>query len=450
MSTSLKIIIIGAGTMGSHISDLLQQEKHRVVVVDRSAENLKKLADTLDVQTLQGHGADPYILRKAGVSEAELVLAITNIDEVNLLAAFTAKQLGAKKCVARARSSWCVDTRRINLRSALGIDRILNPEHLTALEIVRYLDNPDALALARFAFGKVQLITFTLDEKSKFAGRALRDCKLPRKVLVAVKAKGNEVMIPNGETVLEAGDKLTIMGVAEDLPEAQRLFHAPSPRVQNVVIAGGGVTGLFLAETLEKRSFHVRIIEADRDRCEQISESLERTEVIYGDATNINFMKEERISTADVFIGVTGDDENNLMSCLLAKELGVDKTVVKLARPDYASLVQKFGVSLALSPRHVMAERILTLISRGRIQALTLLEDGRVEVIEFTAEHGSPMVGKPLSSLTLPEGTLISTIVHLGETIIPRGDDQIEPGDTVIAVGLREAMDQLEASFSRK
>lgn len=449
MTVSLKIIIIGAGTMGSHISELLQAEKHRVVVVDRSAANLKKIADSLDVQTLQGHGADPYILRKAGVSEAELVLAITNIDEVNLLAAFTAKQLGAKKCVARARSAWCVDTRRINLRSALGIDRILNPEHLTALEIVRYLDNPDALALARFAFGKVQLTTFTLDEKSKFAGKALRDCKLPPKVLVTVKSRGNEVVIPNGDTVFEPGDKLTIMGVAEDLPEAQRLFHAPSQRVQNIVIAGGGVTGLFLAETLEKRSFRVRILETSRERCDEISESLERTEVIHGDATNINFLKEERIATADVFVGVTGDDENNLMSCLLAKELGVGKTVVKLARPDYASLVQQFGVSLALSPRHVMAERILTLISRGRIQALTLLEDGRVEVIEFTAEHGSPMVGKPLSTLALPKGTLISTIVRLGEPIIPRGSHQIEPGDTVVAVGLREKMDQLEASFRR-
>lgn len=449
MASSLKIIIIGAGTMGSHISELLMMDKHQVVVVDRSAENLKRISDSLDVQTLQGHGADPYVLRKAGVSEAELVLAITNVDEVNLLAAFTAKQLGAQKCVARARSAWCVDTRRINLKNALSIDRILNPEHLTALEIVRYLDNPDALALARFAFGKVQLVTFTLDEKSKFAGRALRDCKLPSRVLVAVKSRGNEVMIPNGDSILQAGDKLTIMGVAEDLPEAQRLFHMPTQRVQNIVIAGGGVTGQFLAETLEKRSFHVRVIESSLERCRQISETLERAEVVHGDATNINFMKEERITTADVFVGTTGDDESNLMSCLLAKELGVDKTVVKLSRPDYASLVQKFGVSLALSPRHVMAERILTLISRGKIQALTLLEDGKVEVLELTAEHGSSMVGKPLSSLSLPKGTLISTIVHLGETIIPRGNHQIEPGDTVIAVGLREGMEQLEASFRR-
>lgn len=449
MVSSLKIIIIGVGTMGSHISELLQAEKHQVVVVDRSSENLKRISDSLDVQTLQGHGADPYILRKAGVADAELVLAITNIDEVNLLAAFTAKQLGAKKCVARARSPWCVDTRRINLRSALGIDRILNPEHLTALEIVRYLDDPDALALARFAFGKVQLVSFTLDERSKFAGRALKDCRLPPDVLVVARSRGNEVLIPKGDTVLQAGDKLTLMGVAEALPEAQRLFHTPTQRIRNIVIAGGGVTGLFLAETLEKQNFQVRLIERDRERCRVVSESLTHAEVIHGDATNINFMKEERIPTADVFVGVTGDDENNLMSCLLARELGVDKTVVKLSRPDYASLVQKFGVSLALSPRHVMAERILTLISRGRIQALTLLEDGRVEVIEFTAEHGSPIVGRPLSELSLPRGTLISTIVHLGETIIPRGSDRIEPGDTVIAVGLRESMDQLAASFRR-
>lgn len=444
MAKSLKTIVIGSGTMGRHISELLEAEKHDVVVVDRNEAQLDKIRESMDVQTIVGDGADPSTLIKAGAKDAELVLALTNADEVNLLAAFTARKLGAAHCVARARSPWYSDTGRFNLRAELGIDLVMNPEHLTALEIIRYLDNPDALQLARFAYGRVQLLTLVLDAESPFAGKALKDCKLPENILIVVRTRGNEVAIPKGDTTLEAGDKVTIMGMAEALPESQHLFHAATDKVRDITIAGGGVMGSFLAETLERRGFSVTIIEVDRARCQTISERLTRAQVIFGDATEKGFMKEERISNTDVFVAVTGDDENNLMSCLLAKELGVEQTVVKLARPDYASLVQQFGIDVALSPRNVMAERILTLVSRGRIRAMTLLENGQVEVIETVAEHGSPMVGTPLSDLAIPEGALISTIVRLGKTIVPRGTDAIEPGDIVILVGFKDAIDQLE------
>ena len=202
---------------------------------------------------------------------------------------------------------------------------------------------------------------------------------------------------------------------------------------------------MFLAETLENRGYNVKIIELDRGRCDGLSERLNRAQVLHGNATDMGFMKEERIDQADVFVAVTGEDEDNVMSCLLAKELGVAQTVVNVARPDYAKLVQKFGISLAVSPRNIMAERVLTLVSRGRLRALSLLEDGKVEVIEVIAGHGSTLVGVPLADITMPEGTLISAIVHLGQTIVPTGTDQIEPGDTVIAIGLKEGMDQLES-----
>lgn len=433
--------------MGGHLAALLQKEEYEVVIIDQDKNRLAKIRDSLDVQTLLGNGTDPKALKRAGVEDADLVIALTNVDEANLLAAFTAKQLGVAKCVARARSPWCLDTRDVNLRVELGIDLILNPEQLIALEIVRYLDNPDALVLARFAYGKVQLRTLVMDSDSKFAGQRLMDCRLPPGVLVAVRSRGKEVIIPNGESDLQPGDKLTIMGVAEKLPEAQKLFHTAVERARHVTIAGGGLTGLFLAETLEKRSFEVRVIEKSRDRCEEISEHLDRAQVIHGDSTDKGFLKEERIATSDVFVAVTGDDEDNLMSCLLAKELGVEQTVVTLSRPDYASLIEKFGINIALSPRRVMAERILTLISHGRLQAVTLLEEGQVEVIEMIAGHGSPTVGKPLSQLTLPKNALISTIIHLGQTIVPGGQDTVQPGDTVIAVGFPEAIDEIEEGF---
>ena len=447
MAESERIIVIGAGTVGSYISELLQQEHHEVVVIDTSAERLVNLGESLDVQTIQGHGADPALLRKAGVADAHLVLALTNIDEVNLLACYAAKRLGAAKCTARARSPWCLDTSVLNLREGLDIDLIMNPEHLTALEIIRFLGQPDALALASYAYGKVQLRSFTVDPKAKFAGKTLKECTLPEGVLVVVRSQNGETIIPNGDTILEAGDKLTIIGATDKLPAAQKLFHTSTEHGRNIVIGGGGFTGLFLAERLESSGFKVKLFEWNRERCEELSGRLNATEVVHGDMTDIGFLKEERISTADVFVAVTGDDENNLMACLLAKELEVPQTVVKIARPDYTSLVQKVGVSLALSPRHVMAERILTMVSRGRVRAVTLLEGGKVEVIELLAGHGSAMVGKPLSRLSIPEGAIISAIIHLGKTKVPHGGDVIEPGDTVIAVGLRESIDEVEEAL---
>jgi trk system potassium uptake protein TrkA len=447
MAQQGKIITVGAGTVGSHISELLQKEQREVVIIDLSRERLERISNRMDVQTLVGHGADPRILKTAGVEEARLVLAMTNLDEVNLLAGFTAKKMGAAKAVVRSRSPWFLDSSLINFPLGLGIDLILNPEHLMALEIIRFLDDPDALVLAQFARGRVHVRSFILDADSRFVGCILRDCNLPSGVLVAVIARGPEVIIPKGDSKLMAGDKLTIVGNPDRLREVQRLFHAPTERTGFVTIAGGGDTGLFLAGILEKRGYGVKIIEADRDRCEHLSERLERAQVVYGDATDIGFMKEERVGESGVLVAVMGDDENNMMACLLAKELGVPQTVAKISRPDYASLVQKFGVSLALSPRHVMAEKVLALISLGRVHAISLLEEGRVEVEELVAEIGSPVAGKILAEISLPQGALIGAVVHLGETIIPRGQTKIESGDIVIVIGRSEVMDEVERKF---
>lgn len=445
--TDRKILLVGAGTVGRHLSDLLARERHEVVMIDRDKARLESIAEALDVQTLQGDGVDPEILRKAGVEGAQLFLALTDSDETNLLASFVAKKLGASKCVARARSPWWMEVATLNLRATLGIDLVINPENLTAEEIVRFVDNPDALALASFAHGKVQLRTFVLDEESRYAGMRLKDIPLPAEALVAVRSREGVAVVPKGDALLEAGDKLTVLGVPEILPEVQRMFHVPLDRVRDVVVVGGGHTGFFLAKTLERRRFQVKLIDVRREVCRKLGERLDRVEIVCGDATDMGFMREERVGSADVFVAVTHDDESNLMSCLLAKELGVGQTVARIGRPDYASLVQKFGVDKALSPRHVAAEKILALVARGRIRAIALLEDGKIEVNEFVAQAGSPMIGKPLRMLDVPEGALIGAIVHRGGTTIARGSHAIEPGDTVVALGLREAMDKLESRF---
>jgi len=443
-----KIIIIGAGTIGSYIAHILQREQQvDVVLIDNDRRRLNEAAETYDIQTLFGNGANPRILDKAGVRDTQLVLALTNSSEVNLLAATIAKRMGAGKVVARTRAPWSIDTSLIDLRACLDIDLLLNPELLTAIEIVKFLENPEALAMTTYARGKVQLRQFVLDEQSPFAGKALKDCRIPPGVLVVMRARGSEVVIPGGETTLEAGDRLTIVGLPDRMPDAQKLFHAPSEPLRHITIAGGGNSGRFLAQTLEERNFDVRLIDTDPERCEYLSERLKRTTVIRGDATRKGFMQEERIDSSDIFIAVMGDDEDNLMASLLAKELGIKQTVARVERPDYANLVQKMGVDLALSPRHIMADHVMTLISGGRIKAVSLMEEGKVEVIEFQAEQGAPITGAPLSEIGMPKGALVSSIVRYGSAIIPRGDTEILPGDTVIVVGLSERMDQVERMF---
>jgi trk system potassium uptake protein TrkA len=265
-----------------------------------------------------------------------------------------------------------------------------------------------------------------------------------------MRSRGDEVVIPKGGHTLEAGDKLTIVGLPARIEEAQKLFHAPGEAVRRVVIAGGGNSGRFLAQTMEKRNFDIRVIEPDPERCDFLSERLHQTTIIRGDATNLGFMKEERVGDADVFLAVMGDDEDNLMACLLAKDLGVKQTMARVQRPDYTNLVQKMGIDKALSPRHVMANTVMTLISGGRIQSVSLMEEGRVQVVEFLAAANTAIVDKPLRELHLPDGVLISSIVRRETVIVPGGLDVIQPADTVIVVGMAGKMDAVERLFELK
>jgi trk system potassium uptake protein len=449
-----KIVIIGAGTVGRHIANLLQRETVDVSVIDNNLTALNEVAESYDVLTIHGNGANPEVQNRAGVPDAQLVLALTDSCEVNLLAAFVARKLGALKTVVRTRAPWSQNTNFVDFRKDLGIDLLLNPEQLTAIEIGKYLDNPEALALTNFAQGKVQMRQFIIDSRSPFCGKALHECRgqIPPGVLVATRVRDHEVVIPRGENDLQEGDKITIIGLPEKISEAQRLFHAPRERLRQVTIAGGGNSGYFLAHTLENKNFDIRLIESDHERCEYLSERLHRTRIIRGDVTHREFMQEERIGRSDVFIAVTGEDEDNLMACLMAKELGVDQSVAQINRPDYASLVEHMGVNMAISPRHVMANHIMALVIGGRVKQVAIMEEGRVEVIESIARHGTPLVGRPLSQVDqdLPDGVLICAIVSDGRVRVPGGDDTIIPGDTVIVAGFSEKMDEIESMFREK
>ncbi len=448
----MRVIVVGAGTVGSNIASHLTREHHDVVMMDRDPGKLGELEDHLDVQTFMGDGCDPVALRTAiGGEETHLLLALTEQDNTNLIMAYAAKKMGVKRVVARVRSRFYLNTADVNFRDPLGIDLLLSPEILTALEIAKFIENPAALAMATLAQGRVQLRTVLLSPFSLYSTKSLRELELPFGVLVAIIRRGKEIFIPGGDDTLMAGDHVTLIGLPEMIDQIHPDFDTEQEtkvhESRRVAIAGAGETGLFLAEQLEARKHRVYLIDNNRSRLEQVAENLNKAVMLHGDCTNIQFLREEGIDSMDYFVAATGDDESNVMSALLASELKVSKTACLIDRPDYVRVVEKVGIDVALSPRIVAANRIMTLVKQGKIRSVTLLEDGAVEVTEYQALSRSAIVGKALKDVKLPKGTLIGAVVHGHQVTIPRGNDQIRPGDIVITVAASGATEELSQLF---
>lgn len=452
----MRIVVVGAGTVGSNIASHLAREQHEVVVVDQSAVKLNDLEDHVDVQTLHGDACDPSVLRTAMGEEGStsLLMAATERDPTNLVVGFAAKRLGVPRVVARVRSRYLHDTGKVNFRDPLGIDLFLSPEILAANELSIFVENPAALAFATLARGRVQLRTVMLSPFSRFCLKALHELDFPQGVLIGAIRRGKEIFTPRGDHRLEAGDRVTLIGLPEVLDEVHRECDTEQEiravGGRRVAIAGAGETGLYLAEVLEARGHRVTLIDKDMERCEIASEILRKAIVLHGDCTNIQFLREEQINSMNYYIGATGDDESNVMSALLARELKVEKTACLIDRPDYTRVVEKVGIDVALSPRILAANRIMRLVRQGRIQSVTLLEEGAIEVTEYQALSQSEITGKALKDVTLPKGTLIGAVVRTGEVTIPRGNDVIRPGDLVIAVSEATASDSLNKLFTRE
>jgi trk system potassium uptake protein TrkA len=447
----MNILIVGAGTIGAHIAEFLSADGHDIRLIDQDAERLTEVSEFLDVQTLRGSASDPAALEQAEVADSQLFLAMTNDDEANLIAAMTAKRMGASRTVARVRNPWFLDHVHVPYRGALDIDLIISPGRLTAHEIAKRIEQPEALALEEFARGRVQMRQVRLEPSSRYVGQPLRDLSLPSGVLIAAVARNEETIIPKGENTLLAGDRIALIGVPVALDELDLRWPGETSGIRNVVVFGGGMVGFYLAELLLARRYSVKVIELDRERCEWLTAHLpDDAIVIHGDASNLGLLKEERVGSAELLVACTGDDESNLMSCLLAKTLGLPKAFMVLRRPDYTRVVEEVGIDLALSPRIVTAQKILALVRRGKIRSVSLLEEGRVEILEFQALPGTPVVDRPLSEIRFPTGSLIGAVVHHRQVRVPHGTDVIHPGDVVVAFCLTSARDELEALFEGK
>ncbi len=438
----LKIIIVGVGKVGFTLAEHLSKEGHDVTIIDVGDAALQHASDTLDVMCVKGNGATVATLRESGADAADVVIAATDADEVNMICSLTAKTLGAKFVIARVRNVEYT-SELSSLKRELGIDMVINPENATAIEISRLLRFPSAANLETFYRGKVELIGFRVQKEDFLCGKALSELhrrlkELP--ILFCAAQRGEEVIIPDGSYMPAEGDNLYLIGQSVGMTQFFKLLGRYSPKVRDVFLVGGGRISHYLASLLESMDMRVKLVERDMGRCRHLSEVLPRATVICGDGTDQDLLESESVAASDAFVSLTGRDEDNLIISLYAMQLGISKVVAKCNRQNYAGIARAAGLDSVVSPKLITANQILQAVrgienSKGSVMtALYKIAGGKAEATEFVVNQTTRHLGIPLKDLHLRKGILIAVIIHQSRIVIPEGSSCMAQGDTVIIV----------------
>lgn len=447
----MRIVVVGAGKVGFEIAARLAAEGHDVIVVDKEADALAEVEAHLDVMTYVGNGASPLLLQSIGIEQADLLIAVTEIDEVNMIACMTAKAYGVRTCVARIRNpEYATGGPRAFSLTALGIDLVIDPERLAALEIMRLLETPSATEVELFAEGQVVMAGYMVEPEAPIVGRSLAEIRLAD-LLIAALIRDDEVIIPQGADRPEAGDQMIVIGCTGKFAPLRKLLGTVERVIRSVVIVGAGRIGVKLAATLRPRrksGVHVMLVEKDPSRAREVAEALPNVLVVEGDGTKIDVLREEGIGSYDALVAATGEDHTNLLATMLGKELGVGEVVTAISREDYVPLARKAGADAVVVPRLLTVAGLLKLVRPAKhLISLTLLHEGGAEILEFLATSDSPAVGRPLRDLPFPRGAIVAAVLHNGKPAVAHGDTVIRPGDRVILFTLPEATEEVEALF---
>ena len=450
----MKIIIVGCGNVGSAIAEQLSYEGHNITVVDVNEKLVNGVSDAYDVLGVVGNGASLNIQREAGVDNADLLIAVTGADELNLLCCLIARKAGG--CHTIARVSNPVYSREIGfIKEELGLSMIINPQMAAAQEIGRLLKFPSALKVDSFAKSRVELVIYKVPEDSALCGVKLRDlsAKVKCNVLIPIVERCEEVMIPDGEFELAAGDEITIVAPAENTIDFFKKMGAQTSVTRDIMMIGGGTTTIYLARQLLNMGVKVKIVEQDPARCEELTEMLPKALVICGDATDKELLIEEGLKTVGAFASMTNFDEENIMLTLFAKSLSKAKLFTKVHRISYDEIIESLGVGSVIYPKYITAEEIIKYVRAmknsigSNIETLYRLNDNRVEALEFQIREDSPVVGIPLKELNLKKNMIIGCITHKGKVEMPTGNSVIKVNDMVILIttttGLHDIRDAL-------
>lgn len=430
----MKIVIIGAGKVGYNLAYNLEKEGHEVTIIDKNPLVLKKAEENLDVMCIKGSGVSTSTLIEAGVNEADLLIAVTNSDEVNMVCCLTAKKLNVTHTVARIRDN---DYARelFSLKEELDIDMVINPEFAAAEEIAQVINFSAAIDVENFAKGKVKMIQLKITKDMPIVGKSIEEIinKAKLSVIIVSVIRDNDVIVPNGKFVLEENDRIFIIGKGSNIYKFFGASHILTQKLKNIMILGGGRISYYLSNMLLDMGMNVKIIEINKERCLELSELLPKATIINADGTDEEFLLSENIEEMDAFIAVTGIDEENFLSSLLAKQKGVKKVITKMSRTNYTNIINSLGLDNVIIPKVIVANQILKYIRGSHIESLYRIVDGKVEVLEFVADDESKILNVPLKYIKFKPDVLIATIARKS-IIIPNGNDSIQKGDRVIVV----------------
>lgn len=443
------IIIVGCGEVGYNLVRMLCYENHDIVLIEENNEKLKRAQDHLDVKVLQGSGSDFTTLEQAGIKDADMLVAVTDKDEVNILSCMIANQYGVKKKVARVKNKrFAQEDAPLNAEN-LNIDLIIHPESVVAAAVVKLLNQTAATDILEFAEGKIILIGIQLDRSTELIDLSMIEVATKYKELnfrtVAIMRR-DRTIIPSGTTTFMKGDRIYITTQKENVDKIIQLSGKENAKIDDVMILGGGQTGAEIARLLETQS-NVKIIESNADKSRVLADFLNKSLVIRGDGRDINLLAVEGIIDMDAFIAVTGDDETNIISCLMAKHLEVPRIISLINKTDYSPIIPTIGIDAYVSKQLITVDKILKFIRRGSIVSVASIPGMAAEVIEYIAGEGSKITKKEVKDLQLPKGSILGAVSRGSEVFIPIGNSKIETNDKVVVFAQPTAIKEIGKMF---
>ncbi|XAL98898.1 Trk system potassium transporter TrkA [Phycisphaeraceae bacterium D3-23] len=447
----MNIVISGAGEVGRHTAEVLAPAGHSITIIDQSASKLAEVDELMDVGSLVGNCAEAQVQLLAGVDKADLFVAATNNDEVNLLSCSVAKGLGCVTAISRVHHSGFFEERGLNYAKHLGIDHLVCPEYTTAQAIAAALRSPGAIAVENFARGKVEMQRLEVSQSSKAVGVALRELRPPGTSLIACVTRGGEAFMPAADTVLAAGDEVTVLGEAKGFDQTSKYYNAEQGGRRKIMIMGGSTQSVWLCRELKRLNLSVRMLISDEARAKELAPKLEWVTTINADVINSDVLQEERVDLAHAFISATDDEETNILAAALAKTRGATVSMCVMQRPTYLHLIEHVGVDRAFSPRATAVAEILRLLDHRDLRHLGTLSEGIAELYEVhVTAKASQLIGKPLSEIKFPAHCLVAAISRGERVYIPGAGDVIEQGDTAVLIGPSEIEKELAKLFGTK
>ncbi len=447
----MHIVIVGGGGVSYELARNLADKDQDVVVIEKNPEKALRFKETLDVMVLEDNGANASVLENAGIKNSDMLVAVTESDEVNVIACMLAKQYNVPITVGRIRNPEYAGESSVLKPQQLGIDVVINPEKVAAMEISKMIHFPEASEIEYFHKGKVMLLGVTVGPEAGITDVPLRDLPInPDAIIVGISEPEGKFVVPGGDDIVRPGNKIYLLGKAKVLKDVSSLLHHEKKRISQVTIMGGGMIGVQLAKLLEesKQHFDVKLIEKDEERCEGLCRELNRTLVLQGDATEIAMLEEEDTDRADAVIAVTGDDRSNIVVALLARQFGVNKIICEVMRPHYVPVYKTLGIDSVINPRILAASKILRLTRKEDAVAFSLLQDEKAEVVEIVLPENARVANKKVAAANLPRGMIIGSIVRESEVIVPRGDAELLPGDHLVIFATPKISATLDRYFA--